>query len=153
MIVGILLAAVQVASDPDIAVVERFVAAVQAGQLEQANEALGQGQIRKVEPVYKTARGRTFPGIKSRIEDLSEYVKPCTSYSVKRGTFATSEQLRDFTVRWACGEETRYGAMVATRDGHIVKVFWGALGYAGVPDGRTFLPAIMPREQGKKTNG
>ena len=153
MIAMLLLAAVQGASDPALAAVERFVAAVQGGHLEQSKEGLGQGLIRKVQPVYKVARGKTFPGVKSGIEELFEYVKPCTSYSVKRGTFAPGEQMRDFTVRWVCGGEARYGAIVATRDGHIVKVFWGALGYAELPDGRTFLPAVMPREQSKKTDG
>ena len=153
MIAVLLLAAVQGASDPALEAAERFVAAVQAGQIEHSKEALGQGRIRKVQPVYKVARGRTFPGVQSRIEDLFEYVKPCGSYSVKRGMFSPNEQMRDFTVRWVCGGETRYGAIVASRDGRITKVFWGALGYAAVPKGDTFLPAVMPREQSKKTHG
>jgi hypothetical protein len=152
VIAALLLATIQSAPDPALEAAERFVAAIQAGQLEQSKEALGQGVIRKVQPVYKVARGKTFPGVQSGLGDLLEYVKPCTSYSVKRGTFAASEQMRDFTVRWACGGESRYGAIVTSRDGRVVKVFWGALGYAGVPDGRTFLPAVMSHEQGRATN-
>ena len=152
MIVMLLAVLAQGAPDPASAAVEHFVAAVQTGQVEQSKKALADGKIREVQPVYKVARGTTFPGNQSKIEDLLSYVKSCATYTIKGSSFSASEPMRDFNVRWVCGGEKRYAAIVASRDGRIVKVFWGALGFAAPPRGDTFLPAVLKSEEAR-SNG